>query len=93
MPGAEEVGERDIVGLVVVHTRLHVGPAAYQSLKYTKIQCCGSGSGIGAFLTPGSGIQIRDLGSEKGKKQRCGSGSGIRCPFDPRVRDPESGMG
>ncbi len=33
MPGAEEVWERDIVGLVVVHTRLHVGPAAYQSLK------------------------------------------------------------
>jgi hypothetical protein len=36
MPGAEEVGERDIVGLVVVHTRLHVGPAADQTFKYTK---------------------------------------------------------
>jgi hypothetical protein len=57
MPGAEQVGERDIVGLVVVHTRLHIGPPAYQSLKNTKSGVADLDPGFaGAFLTPGSGI-------------------------------------
>jgi hypothetical protein len=52
MPGAEQVGERDIVGLVVVHTRLHVGSAADQSLKYTNFSVADPGSGIRCLFNP-----------------------------------------
>jgi hypothetical protein len=71
MPGAEKVGERDIVGLVVVHTRLHIGPAAYQSLKNTKSGVADPDPGFaGTFLTLKSGIQVpgwvKHLGSGLG---------------------------
>jgi hypothetical protein len=76
MPGAEEVGERDIVGLVVVHTRLHIGSAAYQPLKYTQSSAVDPNPGSGAILTPGSGIQDPGFGIGK----NLGSGSGMNNP-------------